>query len=121
MAWRISTTVSRSLTGERTGSYNPLVFGRMLEISSSGILDICKTYLVSRARLAGKAERVRLATVRGPKSEALGFLNFEPRTLNIESRLSRTSCLSRACFTRKDGESAIGAEAFMNNANHVTD
>jgi hypothetical protein len=32
---RISKTVSHSLTGERTGSYNPLVLGRMMNISSA--------------------------------------------------------------------------------------
>jgi hypothetical protein len=45
------------------------------------------------------------------KSEIRGFQNVEPRTSNLMSRLSRTSCLSRVPFTRKCGASAITAEA----------
>jgi hypothetical protein len=33
-----------------------------------------------------------------------------------ESRLSRTSCLSRSQFTRKSSGTAIAAETFMKNA-----
>jgi hypothetical protein len=69
----------------------------------------------------GKTVFARETGGKGEMSETRGFevrssMFSELRTLNFESRLSRTSCLSRSRFTRKNSGSAIAAETFMNNA-----
>ena len=61
--------------------------------------------MVLRARRARKAGRVKRAIVRGPR-------NFEPRTLNFESRLSRTTCSARPQFTNDEKRNHIARSEF---------
>ena len=49
----------------------------------------------------------------GSRSEVRGFRNFEPGTSNFESRLSRTSCLSRSRFTSDEDQTDPGLEAVL--------
>jgi hypothetical protein len=56
----------------------------------------------------------------GEEFEVRGFRNFEPRTSNFASCLSRTACSSRSRFTRKSRAYTLAAEAFMNNARETS-
>jgi hypothetical protein len=77
LTWQISKTVSHSLTGERTGSYNPLALGRMLKGSSSGVLTSLSRTVNREAPLAWKFQVARFLF---HVSDSLS--NLKPETCN---------------------------------------